>query len=182
MPKDLVCVGVYSTTELAYAARFALETEGITSYLDNEWVSSLIWTLTDTVGGVKLLVDSSDANVAAELLKNPVDPAEFREELNQAAGNFAQQYSTDANSPYEESITINLREDSAKRAFRAAIIGLFFPPFQFFTIYLLMFNVLGAEGNLSPKYQAQAWGAAVLSVSCILLSAFLFRSMIYSLV
>lgn len=182
MPKDLVCVGVYSTTELAHAARFALEAEGIPSYLDNEWISSLMWTLTDTVGGVKLLVDSSDADVAAELLKNPVDPEEFREEFNQAAGDFAQQHSADDNSPYEESITINPREDSAKRAFRAAIIGLFFLPFQFLSIYLLMSNVLGAEGNLSPKHQAQAWGAAVLSVSYILLFGYLFRSISYGLI
>lgn len=182
MPKDLVCVGVYSTTELAHAARFALEAEGIRSYLDNEWVSSLIWTLTDTVGGVKLLVDSSDAKVASELLKNPVDPAVFKAEFNQVADDFSQQYSTDEHSPYEELTTVSEREDSAKRAFRGAILGLFFPPFQFFTIYLLVFNVLGGEGKLSPKHKAQAWSAAVISVSYTLLFVYLFRSIMYGLI
>jgi hypothetical protein len=168
MPKELVCVGVYSTTELAHAARFALDAEGIPSYLDNEWVSSLIWTLTDTVGGVKLLVDSSDAKVAAEILKNPVGPAELKAEFNQAAGDFAQKNSTGEHSLLEELITVNEREDSSKRAFRGAIIGLFIPPIQFFTVYLLAFHVLLGKGKLSSKYKIQAWVAAAISVPYIL--------------
>ncbi len=37
------------------------------SYLDNEWVSSMDWAMTNAVGGVKLLVGSHNAESASEI-------------------------------------------------------------------------------------------------------------------
>jgi hypothetical protein len=68
MPQNLVCVGSFTTPELAHVARLALESEGIPSYLDNEWVSSMDWAMTNAVGGVKLLVGSHNAESASEIL------------------------------------------------------------------------------------------------------------------
>jgi serine/threonine protein kinase len=68
MTQDLVCVGSFTTPELAHVARLALESEGIPSYLDNEWVSSMDWAMTNAVGGVKLLVGSHNAESASEIL------------------------------------------------------------------------------------------------------------------
>ena len=174
MPRDLVCVGCFNTTELAHVARFALESEGIPSYIDNEWVSSMNWAMTDAVGGVKLRVGSLDAESASEILASRAQYnwEDGEEDLarNAARGDTA----TDGSS----SIVTNEREENALRAFRGSVIGLLFLPLHFYIFYLLVFKVFGSDKPLRTQRKQQAIIAAVINIPCVIVMLLFIRSIV----
>lgn len=170
MSEELVCVGQFNTPELAHVARFELESEGIQSFLDNEWVASMDWSLTNAVGGVKLLVSSLDAKNASEILNSRSrfqwEERESDIDCDESEGNETR------------SIDTNDREENALRAFRGAILGLLFLPVQFYICYLLLFKVLGSDLPLSAKRKQQVIIAAIINIPSMLILLLFLRSLV----
>jgi hypothetical protein len=176
MPQDLVCVGSYYTTELAHVARLALESEGIPSFIDNEWISSINWVFTDAVGGVKLLVDSCDAESAIAILSSR---SEYKwNEANIAEAEGFEQAASEPEQLILNSSNANEREANVLRAYRGSIVGLLFLPIQFFVLYLLLFKVFANNQPLSNKRKTQAIIALAINLPCILILLLFFRSIV----
>src|SRR5438445_9497224 len=57
----------------AAVARGALEQEGIETFLANEYMVTLVWTLSQATGGVRLSVASKDAERARKILGSAAD-------------------------------------------------------------------------------------------------------------
>ncbi|MFN8740060.1 MAG: hypothetical protein ACK5YR_09080 [Pirellula sp.] len=172
MPQDLVCVGCYSTTELAHVARLALESEGIPSYLDNEWVSSMDWALTNAVGGVKLFVGSLDAESASEILSSP-SQYKWEDGEEDLTGNATRD---DTETDDSSANVTNEREENALRAFRGSVIGLFFLPLHFYIFYLLVFKVFGSAEPMNAQRKHQAIIATVINIPCVVAMLLFIRS------
>lgn len=170
MPQDLVCVGRFSTPELAHVARLSLEAEGVLAFLDNEWVSSMNWALTDAVGGVKLLVGSRDASIATEIL-SAQSRFRWEEQEDEHLNREVQRSET-------QSKAKNEREEDALRAFRGALLGLLFLPVQFYVFYLILFKVFGSDLPLSPNRKYQLIVAVLINIPSVIVMLLFVRSLI----
>lgn len=170
MPQDFVCVGRFSTPELAHVARLSLEAEGIQAFLDNEWVSSMDWALTDAVGGVKLLVGSLDAGVATEILSVQ---SRFKWEDQED-----EQHDSEREWSETRSSVKNEREEDVLRAFRGAVLGLLFLPVQFYVFYLLLFKVLGSDLPLNSECKYQLIVAVLINIPSVVIMLLFMRSLI----
>lgn len=177
MPQDLVCVGSFTTPELAHVARLALESEGIPSYLDNEWVSSMDWAMTNAVGGVKLLVGSHNAESASEILTSRTQ-YNWDEDNEVLAGNSPQR---DTDVDHAGSRVMNEREENALRAFRGSVLGLLFLPLHFYILYLLIVKVFGSNEPISAQRMQQAIIATAINIPCVLVMLLFIRSIVESL-
>ena len=174
MSQDLVCVGSFTTPELAHVARLALESEGIPSYLDNEWVSSMDWAMTNAVGGVKLLVGSHDAESASEILTSRTQ-YDWDEDDEDLAENPAKR---DTDTDDSSSRVTNEREENALRALRGSVLGLLFLPLHFYIFYLLIFKVFGSDEPISSQRKQQAIIAALINVPCVVVMLLFIRSIV----
>ena len=66
----LVVIETFTDTSLAYIAKAQIETAGIPAVMKDDGVVSMDWMLSNAVGGVKLLVPTSRAKEAYNLLHN----------------------------------------------------------------------------------------------------------------
>src|SRR5256885_357958 len=67
---DLVTVATFTGLDEAGIARGVLESEGIETFVQNEHLVAIAWTLSQATGGVSLAVAKEDAEEARELLGN----------------------------------------------------------------------------------------------------------------
>ena len=69
MPEiTLINVATFDNPTIAHIARSRLESEGILAVLDGEHHVAMDWMITNAVGGVKLLVRSTDSDSAIRIL------------------------------------------------------------------------------------------------------------------
>jgi len=73
-----VLVGTFPQPHDAHMAQMALESEGVDSFLEGEYAVSVNPLLSSAMGGVRLLVAASDAELAARILQ------EYRQERAEA--------------------------------------------------------------------------------------------------
>ena len=69
------------------------------------------------------------------------------------------------------------RETTADRAFRGAILGIFFCPLQIWVFCLLLW-VLNSDQELRGRYRTRAWIAAWINVLCVLGIALFLKNVI----
>ena len=69
----LVVVGTFTGMDEAAVARGALEYVGIETFLANEHLITLAWTLSQATGGVRLSVASKDVERARKILGSAAD-------------------------------------------------------------------------------------------------------------
>ncbi|MDD2558961.1 MAG: DUF2007 domain-containing protein [Desulfuromonadaceae bacterium] len=68
MSQRLVTIARYRDIPPAGLAQSILEAEGITSFLDNQFMVGVNWLYSDAVGGIKLRVAESDVEEALKIL------------------------------------------------------------------------------------------------------------------
>jgi hypothetical protein len=73
MSEGLVVVAAFTGMDEAVVARGMLEQEGIETFLANEHLVTLAWTLSQATGGVRLAVGSQDAERARKILASAAD-------------------------------------------------------------------------------------------------------------
>lgn len=69
MSDDLVTIATYSTAQAAETAKWALDQEGIQSFVIDGNVVAMDWLLGNAVGNVKLQVAESQVEAAAAVLR-----------------------------------------------------------------------------------------------------------------
>ena len=72
---ELVTVGTFTGLDEAAVARGALEQEGNETFLGNEHLVTIVWTLSQATGGVRLSVAARDADRARRILASALEAA-----------------------------------------------------------------------------------------------------------
>lgn len=80
MSQQLVTIAQYRDLPSAGLAQSILESEGITCFLDNQYMVGINWLYSNALGGVKLKVAESDAEKALRLLEDHEEPSQFVEQ------------------------------------------------------------------------------------------------------
>ena len=68
MSQRLVTIATFSFPPEAYIFKMKLESQGIQSYIEDEYVVTMMWLYSLAVGGVKLKVRESDESLAIEII------------------------------------------------------------------------------------------------------------------
>jgi hypothetical protein len=171
----LTTVATYFEPIQADLARSRLGGEGIPAFIQGGEFASMAWHLTIANQGVKVQVPTEDAERALAILSetSPAGGQEDGDELwPQIAENEAG-FSDDREVEAEPLQTV--REQNADRAFRGAVIGLFFLPLQLYVFWLLL-KVFVSEESLSRRCRNRAFIAAAINLPLMLLLCFLLRS------
>src|SRR2546429_7578945 len=113
----LVVVGAFTGMDEAAVARGALEQEGIETFLANEHMVTLVWTLSQATGGVRLSVASKDAESARKILGSAAD------------ANAAIQDDAGGRIAADEDEPIPAADELVERAWKSSLLAfLAFPP------------------------------------------------------
>ena len=123
----LVVVGTFTGMDEAAVARGALEYVGIETFLANEHLVSLAWTLSQATGGVRLSVASKDVERARKILGSAAD------------ANAAIQDDAGGRIAADEDEPIPAADELVERAWKSSLLGfLAFPPlFHLWALWLL---------------------------------------------
>jgi ribosomal protein L37E len=72
----LVVVRSYTNVHEAHLAKSVLEARGIEAFIANEHLVSMVWTYSNAIGGVKVVVPEERADEATQILQSGADPLE----------------------------------------------------------------------------------------------------------
>jgi hypothetical protein len=73
LPERLVTVADFYFSPLAYLGKAKLESEGVRSFIFDEYIINVTWFYLIAIGGVKLKVSEEDASEAIRILKESRD-------------------------------------------------------------------------------------------------------------
>jgi hypothetical protein len=119
-----VIVASFPTPHEAQLAKMQLESADIPAYVSDEMTVGMVWHMGTALGGVKLHVAEADAQRAEAILSgsDPTDKADHPLEATPYRKHGRSEQDLDGISPTRHG------DDAARRAFRAAIVGLFLCP------------------------------------------------------
>ena len=186
MSSTLVTVGTYWDPVEARLARIHLEAAGIRSVLQNEHSVTMNWLeFANASQGVQLQVDAADVDAAMEELERKwsesdeiADEWDTSEEIVSAEEDESliemDQSPTDSAKGIdgEKYNSLNDREKRIRRGYLAAIMGLLFVPFEFYSTYELGVSLLSEE-SIRPSLRKTARNAFLINGG-VLLAYFLF--------
>jgi hypothetical protein len=137
--------------------------------ISNESIAGNAWHLTGAVGGVQLHVRADDVEAALKILDEQ-ESIEFgltdtpnAEYTDDGDSEFDQEYFEDDNDEDAAKGSSDLSETEAdrlaRRAFRAALLGVLFPPLQLYSYWLLLLYMFEPSvASKSSRWQvAGAW-------------------------
>ncbi len=193
----MTTIATYGDVVEANLARSLLESADIRAFLADEGTVGLAWHLTTALGGVKLQVADEDAKKAAAALfaqrDHHLNESETDDLLQGAgddrthrvaggddrrAGN--EQAVDDLPEPDSHASEFpdtvaetepTLRELTAVRALRGAILGILLFPIQFYVFWLLL-KIFVSEERLDPAPRRKAFVAALINVPFIVITPF----------
>lgn len=171
MQPKLVTIATFDSPMQAHIARNSLEAAGIVAMISNESIAGNAWHLTSAVGGVQLHVRADDVEAALKVLDEQesielgLTDAPNSEYNEDGAPEFEQEYFEEEDEDDEDTATgsSDLSETEAdrlaRRAFRAALLGVLFPPLQLYSYWLLLLFVFEPSvASKSSRWQvAGAW-------------------------
>jgi hypothetical protein len=143
-----VVVATFDTPHEAELARIHLESRNIHATLRDEALIGLAQLHAGAFGGVKVVTDEDDAEEAAELVEQLRKRSKKRRTKKQG----------------------ELADDVARRAFRAAVIGIFLCPGPVHAYSLLLVTGVKAQ-SLTPAGKRNALAATLVSSFVILVIA-----------
>ena len=159
MPSDLITLATFQGATEAHIARNQLESTGIQATLADEMTTTAAWFLTSAVGGIKLQVAREDAERAAAILTETesFELGTERWDEEAAEGEFEDDFAEEKEQENEnEEVEALLTEADAlaRRAFRAALLGLIFLPLQLYAIWLLtLFLFEPSRANTKSRWR-----------------------------
>ncbi len=176
MSQSLITIGTYWDIVEAQLAKIHLEAVGIRSVLQNENSIQMDWlAFANASKGVQLQVASTDVDAAREVLEQsfPADSKEIGNEWETPEEETAEEHEESipedshthslSDEMEDERLTpLNLREKRIKLAYRAARIGWFFSPIQFYATYLLGLVAISEE-PIRPILRGMVWKAVVIN-------------------
>lgn len=160
---ELVCISKHMTTAEAHVAKLALKEAEIPCFLADANCAGLF---SNALGGVKLMVPADDVERANQILNDSA--ANGEDLIGDAWHQMTPGQSESVADGSEIIVRLSEREESAERAFRAALLGLLFLPLQLYVLYLLVFKVLGSDQPLNPRSRRSAWIALSICIPSLL--------------
>lgn len=158
MNDEFETIATFANPVEAQLAQNRLRSAGIQAVLANE----------TAVDGITLLVPADDAPEARICLAD----FSFDDRARSEQITTTPQAVTEPLQPADDADDEpTVREENARRAFSAAVLGLLCLPIQFYVIYLLLV-ILNSNEVLRPQYQRKAWLAAVMNIPLIALLLF----------
>ncbi len=176
---ELVTVATYDDAVSARMALNHLCEAGLAAVLSDESTVAMDWLLSNAIGGIKVQVHSKDLTIAHQLLDEhhrheaAVDGAAETETFaaEMAAANVDAESlgdregeapgPDDEEDDLEEEPPLTTRERDGLRAFRGALLGILFPPIEFYVLYLV-YKVFVSDERLGARYRNMACAAAVI--------------------
>jgi hypothetical protein len=159
---NLVTVATYTEPTQAHLAKQHLEEEGVRCYLADDSTTGMDWLLGNAIGWIKLQVMENDAERATGILLR-LSPGDQAEEPPSTAITEAGPRGEPPPPREEEEEPENERSKQATRAFRAALLGLFFCPVEFYATYILV-DVWGSDEPLDDRARRHATYASLINV------------------
>lgn len=164
IPDDLIVIASYSNAAEAEIARAVLEGEGLQSCLADEGLVTNFWLLGNAVGYVKLLVAAGDGERARAILRD----------ADQSRPNDAEDTARSGGAPEDanEIDAVAMVDDEARRAWRAAVLGMLFCPplLNVYSVYLLL-KLSSSEQGMTGRGRRAAVGAALVNLLVFLFIA-----------
>ncbi len=142
-PREAVIVGTFDTPHEAELARVFLESRDIETWLKDDTLVGMAQLYSAALGGVKVLTDIEDAEEAQKLL------VQYRRKNGRRRKRRGER-----------------ADNVAKRAFRAAIIGVFLCPGGLHVYTLFLLTTLDSK-RLSKSGKRNAIGAGAISIAVI---------------
>lgn len=165
MQPKMVTIATFESAVQAHIARNKLEAAGIVAAISNEAIATTSWQLTSAFGGIQLHVRADDAEEALKILeeKESIEFGSSDQELDEEPDEFTKEdfeaepedETDDDSADWSETEADRL----AQRGFKAAFIGLLFPPLQLYAMWLLILFVFEpTPASTSSRWQvALAW-------------------------
>jgi hypothetical protein len=137
------------------------------------------WLLSNAIGGIKVQVNPEDMSIARQLIEEHERQRATTGGLRQTVADEMRGKSVAARTrvPEEEQETgaedgpdfdaespLTPRELDGSRAFRAALLGIVFPPIELYVLYL-MFKVFVSTERLGHRYRNMASVATVIMLT-----------------
>lgn len=169
MQPKLVTIATFDSPMQAHIARNSLVAAGIVAMISNESIAGNAWHLTGAVGGVQLHVRADDVEAALKILDEQesielgLTDTPNAEYTDDGDSEFDQEYFEDDNDGDAAKGSSDLSETEAdrlaRRAFRAALLGVLFPPLQLYSYWLLLLYMFEPSvASKSSRWQvAGAW-------------------------
>lgn len=173
---DLVTVARFDSPIEAHLALSKLLDAGIQATLADAELVAMDWAMSNAIGGIKLQVLRSDLLAAERALDDHPEDVREAPTLRRAsarpeairpapARTITRELPPDLQP--DDEVPANLREQMILRAARGAILGLIFPPLQFYVVWVLL-DVAGLAMEIRREYRWRLVLALVLSVPMVL--------------
>ena len=166
MAEKLVTLATFDMPFEAHLAKGLLETNDVSSFLADEFTVGVAWHLSNALGGIKLQVAETDAERAIPLLKG----RERAVAVPDAEGGATDAAKT-VGDPVE--IPLSISETTANRALHAALLGLFFPPLQLYSLWLIG-RLFFLKQKIGRQEWKKIWVAGMLDLMVLGTTALLF--------
>ncbi len=149
---EVVTISTFSNEIEANLVKQWLEAEGITAFLDDEFITGFSWYLTVAVGWIKLRVPEPQVEQAMSIL---LDSRVGVQDID------------------DDGLKLSGADQTVERMFRIAVLGLMFLPLQLYSLWLLIRLLVSGRRVTSNQY----WKIAValfLSMPTIIILLFIF--------
>jgi len=183
---DLVTVASFDDSVSASLVMNRLKQAGLPAVLAQENMVTWFWYLSNAIGGIRVQVNSKDAEAARCLIEQhewltaadaAAAEAESEEETSHPTGDDVADLSTaDAEAQTAAASTVETdqepladepppteRERNADRAARGAVLGIVFLPFQLYVLYLRLFKVFASDEGLDDRHLHRSMAAGVIN-------------------
>lgn len=148
---EVVTISTFSNAIEANLAKQELEAAGLTVFLDDEFITGLLWYLTVAVGWIKLRVPEPQVEQAILILLDS---------------------RIDAPDVDEDSWKLSWADQTVERLFRAAVLGLMFLPLQLYSLWLLL-RLLVSSRRVTPSQYWKISVALILNIPTIIMLLFI---------
>jgi Putative prokaryotic signal transducing protein len=167
MPESFVTVATFETPMEAQLARNQLDEEGIDAFLEGAETVVMFTNLGGAMGGVKLQVAAEDARraqaILGQRLQSPDKPVRDDYGLDREASKTAIRARAFDVDEEEEELPESAADATARRAWRAAVIGLLvFPPLLHVYSLWQLLQIPAAEDQLSDAGKRRLYAAVAL--------------------
>jgi hypothetical protein len=157
MGRKLVTISTHLDPMEAAMARNKLDAGGIRAEILDEETATTAWQLAGAIHGAKLLVAEADADCALRVLAGEEDGPE-----EPGTG-----FTAEPPLPDADDEPLNKREETAERAFRAALLGLVAWPLQIWAT-ILLWGAWSSEEPLRPRPRSSLKWATGINLAFVL--------------
>lgn len=151
---EVVTISTFSSAIEANLAKQELEAEGLTAFLDDEFITGFLWYLNVAVGWIKLRVPEPQVEQAISIL---LDSRVSIQDID------------------EDGLKLSWADQTVERMFRIAVLGLMFLPLQLYSLWLLI-RLLVSGRRVTPNQYWKIAVALVFNIPTIIILLFIFFS------